>query len=616
MTVFQGRVSLDNQGCPFSPEFGDVYASRDGAVEQSRFVFLNGNNLPKNWKNKSSFTVLENGFGLGTNFLTTLQAWRKDSDRSEKLFYASIEGYPVSREDLIKFAAPELSAEAEELAEKWPLLTPGVHRLEFDEGKAVLDLYFMPAETAAKRLSCSFDALYLDGFSPKKNPEMWSPRLLKKLCAHAKEGATLSTWCVASSVRRALFEAGFEIEKVPGFGHKSEMTVGRFEPRFKSRRSATFSSGRVAVPKSVMVIGAGLSGSAVAHVLSKRGMTVTVVDSGPVGATGASALRYGVVHAQPSADDNRLFRLTRAGLERLQRELKQYPGVNLCRGLFQMARDPGEFERWQAWARDKKPFAFTEEFLKVITAEEAEQKTGIRPRFGGLWHGHGGPIALAQWVRDKLERSGAALLFNTRIALLRKNGKFWEASDVSGRVVTRAECAVLCCAAGTSELVRDLLPLTQWKGRISLISDSTLGRLKGAITGPGYAIHSPDGWSGVGATYERAEEALSAQEAHAKNLEHLKQLCPSLRVPGVFGFYEGFRCVAPDRLPVIGKIISLSEEKEVENLYVSCAMGSRGTVFNQLAAEIIESMIFNEPIPLESDLVEAVSPMRFVQSKK
>ena len=158
MTIVQGKISLDDRGCAYSPEFGDVYASKDGAYEQSRFVFLGGTQLPERWQGRDQFTIVENGFGLGTNFLTTLKAWREDSQRSGKLFYLAIEGFPLQASDIKTFASLSLKAEAEELAAKWPTLTPGVHRLTFDEGRVVLDLYFMPSSAAVKKLSGAFDA--------------------------------------------------------------------------------------------------------------------------------------------------------------------------------------------------------------------------------------------------------------------------------------------------------------------------------------------------------------------------------------------------------------------------------------------------------------------------
>ena len=577
---------------------------------------MGGNRLPERWQGRDQFTIVENGFGLGTNFLTTLKAWREDPQRSGKLFYLAVEGFPLQASDIKTFASSSLKAQAEELAGKWPTLTPGVHRLTFDEGRVVLDLYFMPSSAAAKKLSGAFDAFYPDGFSPKKNPEMWEPRLLKAICSHAREGATLATWCVASAVRKAFTEAGFAIQKVPGFGHKSEMTVGRFEPNFKHRRSTIFLNS-VEKPQSAIVIGAGLAGSAVTCELARRGAQVQVIDAGPVGASGASALRWGVVHAQPSGDDNQLFRLTRSGLEMLQEELRSYPELVRTSGLFQMARDEAELQKWQQWFAQSKPFSFPKDFLRLMSAEEAESKIGLKPRLGGLWHEGAGIVAVAEWVRARLNRSDASLLFNTRVSSLSKQEDKWRAKDAFGQVIAEADAVVVCCAAETANLLLGIeLPLTRWKGRLSLLCEGALKELRGAVTGPGYAIHSPDHWIGVGATYESAEKQMYLEAAHRKNLSHLTDLFPQLSEADAAGFYEGFRCVAPDRLPVVGQVPAAEGFLNATGIYVSCAMGSRGTVFNELAAKVIAAQMFNEPIPLEADLLRAIDPGRFLKKPR
>lgn len=610
MDFAQAQITLDDRGCPYSPEFGDIYASRDGAFEQSRFVFLKGNRLPDRWQGREKFTILENGFGLGTNFLSTLKAWREDPNRSEKLFYLAIEGYPADAEALVKFADDQLREQARELADKWPELTPGVHRLSFEQGRVVLDLYFMPSAQAAKKLAGTFDALYLDGFSPKKNPRMWEARLLKALCAKANTGATLSTWCVAGAVRQALTESGFYIEKAAGFGHKSQMTIGRFEPRFRHRRNGTQELS-LKRPKSVIVVGAGLAGAAVAQELSERGLKVTVIDSGPIAAAGASALRWGVFHAQPSGDDNFLFRLSRSGLELLLKRRSSFPDLIRSQGLFQMARDESEYGKWESWFKNQSPFAFPESFLHLLSVEEAVQRVGIAVRRGGLWHEKAGIAAVSQWVRRRLECCAAELVLNTKIKRISKEKGLWTAYTDGGIPAARAEAVVVCCAGQSGEIAGIELPLTQWRGRLSLLCGNALQGLNGAATGPGYAIKSPDGWSGVGATYESSEKRLSDREAHIKNLEHLRELFPNSAHSVAAGFYSGFRCVAPDRMPVIGRVRAMGNIGENEHFYLSCAMGSRGTVFCEIGSKIISAQMFGEPVPLEADLIRAVSPERF-----
>jgi tRNA 5-methylaminomethyl-2-thiouridine biosynthesis bifunctional protein len=54
-------------GAPFSERYGDVYASRDGALAQAQQVFLAGCGLLQRWRGRDQFVVLETGFGLGLN---------------------------------------------------------------------------------------------------------------------------------------------------------------------------------------------------------------------------------------------------------------------------------------------------------------------------------------------------------------------------------------------------------------------------------------------------------------------------------------------------------------------------------------------------------------------
>ncbi|HLE67455.1 MAG TPA: tRNA (5-methylaminomethyl-2-thiouridine)(34)-methyltransferase MnmD, partial [Burkholderiales bacterium] len=175
------RLSFAANGTPFSEAFGDVYHSAEGGPGQARHVFLGGNGLPARWQDRRIFTILETGFGFALNFLATWQAWREDARRCTRLHFVSVEKHPFSRHDLEQLHAryPEYAALAAELHAAWPILVPGLHRLEFDGGRVVLTLALADAVRALRMLRLSADAVYLDGFAPQKNPEMWSAATIK-----------------------------------------------------------------------------------------------------------------------------------------------------------------------------------------------------------------------------------------------------------------------------------------------------------------------------------------------------------------------------------------------------------------------------------------------------
>lgn len=215
-------------GTAYSTAYDDIYHSTAGGLEQARHVFVKGNRLPLRWQAKERFTLLETGFGMGLNFLATWQAWQADPQRSCYLHYVAAELHPFSAADLRILHAqwPELAPLADELHAAWPPLFPGAHHLPLAGGRLSLSLLFGDAAQLLPHLETRYDALYLDGFAPQKNPALWSDEFIAEISRHAEKDATLATWCVAGAVRRALSQAGWSLRREAGFGGKREMLCG------------------------------------------------------------------------------------------------------------------------------------------------------------------------------------------------------------------------------------------------------------------------------------------------------------------------------------------------------------------------------------------------------
>lgn len=213
-------VTWKDSGVPVSTRFDDPYFSLENGLEETRHVFLRGNDLPARFRD--GFHIAELGFGTGLNFLATLEAWQSAGVQGT-LRFTSFEAFPMSRADLAQALQPfkALRSLSQELNEQWSPIG-GVYRI----GEAELEVIFGDARETLPRWQGLAEAWYLDGFSPAKNPELWSAALLSDVGAHTAPGGTCATYTAAGFVRRALTEAGFQVERVPGYGRKRHMTKG------------------------------------------------------------------------------------------------------------------------------------------------------------------------------------------------------------------------------------------------------------------------------------------------------------------------------------------------------------------------------------------------------
>lgn len=207
---------------PVSTRFDDPYFSLENGLEETRYVFLDGNGLPDRFCD--GFHVAELGFGTGLNFLTTVLAWHA-AGAPGQLTFTSFEAFPMTPEDMAQAlsAFPELADPAEHLIRGWAqgravIALPGHVELRVIEGDARETLANWPGTA---------DAWYLDGFSPAKNPELWGAALMAEVGRHTAPGGTAATYTAAGFVRRGLHDAGFDVIRRPGYGRKRHMTVAK-----------------------------------------------------------------------------------------------------------------------------------------------------------------------------------------------------------------------------------------------------------------------------------------------------------------------------------------------------------------------------------------------------
>ncbi|MCA8375449.1 bifunctional tRNA (5-methylaminomethyl-2-thiouridine)(34)-methyltransferase MnmD/FAD-dependent 5-carboxymethylaminomethyl-2-thiouridine(34) oxidoreductase MnmC [Burkholderia multivorans] len=635
-------LAFRDDGTLVSPAYGDIYHSAAGAIAQANHVFVAGNGLPARWQQRRTFTIVETGFGTGCNFLATWAAWRDDPARCERLHFVSVEKHPFSREDLRRAAAhivanTTISANVDELADAWPPLVPGLHRLEFDAGRVVLTLVFGDALERLPTLVARADAFYLDGFAPSKNADLWSIDVFRALARMADERATFATYSSSGVVKRALDEAGFAYRKVDGFAGKRAMLVGEYAPRWRMRRHEPPRAWPNAAARRALVIGAGVAGCAVVERLAARGWNVTLIERHERIASEASGNPAGVFHPLMTRDDNVASRLTRAGfLYAVARwralEKGGHAFARSTRGMVHLAESADDFARMRD-AFDA--LGAPSDYAKLLDTDAARAYLDLPVAHGGLLFPHGGAVWPAALADAQCAAAGdrAQRLTRTEVARLERNGDEWHALDAHGRTLAQAPVVVLANAGDAVRLAGlRHVALQPVRGQLTLLPAGSASPLPCPAIGDGYAVPLDDGTLLIGATFEPDDVDPAIRLAgHAENLERVRRLLPGLidDVPALDTLRGrvAFRWVAGDRLPLIGPLAdeaqavanarALSGAKardlpRMPGLYGAFGYGSRGLVWAALGAELIASQLDGEPWPIERELAEAVDPARFL----
>ncbi len=227
MEYLRTGVALGDDHTLRHESMDDVYFSKEDGFEETRHVFLGGNDLAHRFTAcDDAFVIAEAGFGTGLNYAAACECWKQHAPEAAKIHYISFEKEPLAPDIIHGVLShwPSIAPWRDALLAHYPLPIEGPHRIAMDHGSLTLvwgDIHRWLPEMAFKA-----DAWFLDGFAPKKNPHMWEASLLEQVGMHTGPDGTVATFTAASDVRRGLEAAGFAISKVPGFGRKREMITG------------------------------------------------------------------------------------------------------------------------------------------------------------------------------------------------------------------------------------------------------------------------------------------------------------------------------------------------------------------------------------------------------
>lgn len=538
---------------PTAKDFDDIYFSSDGGLDEAHAVFLTGCGLPERWMGRDVFTIAELGFGSGLNFLATMQAWEKSGSQG-RLHYISVEGFPFERDDLRRALSqfPELSGFAAPLIEQWPGPVRGIHRRHF--GNVTLTLIHDTVAPALTSQTFRADAWFLDGFSPAKNADMWTPTIMAEVARLSAPGARVATFTVAGDVRQALSDAGFSVSREPGFGRKKQRLEALMpgEPLSPSP------------PKLPTIIGDGIAGASIARAFMRRGMTPTVLsDPDHIAASGNGAA---LIKPRFDLQDNPASRFF---LSSFLYARHAYADAIRHEGILHLNKSPKE--------RDRHQRLIDQDVLGAGHIKMSEDD-----------------VYLSSSLVIDTEAARQSFLGNVAVEPRRIETLY----AIDGPVIV---------ASGYG--IRTLLPDAAFRfsrGQLSWAS----GSVDHPVTYGGYAIPIR-GDLLLGATHDRVENHDTAFDLSptddAHNLGQAQAQGLSIG-PDVRPHRASVRVNSPDTLPRLATLKRQKAEQDPQNnIWVLSGLGSRGFVFAPLLGEALVSAYLGEPSPLEQRFAKRIS---------
>ncbi|WP_111978459.1 bifunctional tRNA (5-methylaminomethyl-2-thiouridine)(34)-methyltransferase MnmD/FAD-dependent 5-carboxymethylaminomethyl-2-thiouridine(34) oxidoreductase MnmC [Algibacillus agarilyticus] len=662
-------ICFNENGIPISNAFDDIYYSKENGLQESIYVFQEGNDLTERWLawTSSHFCIAETGFGTGLNFLAVCDSFNSFKINNpdhplQRLIFISFEKYPLEKKQLAQALQqwPNLATWRERLLKHYPSLLPGPNRLLISDD-ITLDLWFgdvleqAPTINSTRQIGTErregiVDAWFLDGFAPSKNPDMWSETLFGQIARLTKIEGTLSTFTAAGFVRRGLIAQGFTVNKRKGFGHKREMIVGVLTSAAateKKQSRATIKSNHLhPIPyannktQAISIIGGGIAGLCCADALAKRGFKVNVYTSGEL-ADMASGNPQGAIYPLIQLRHNPLSELHIKCFEfasqyyQTKREALTF-GFEKC-GVIQPAFNEDRARRLKQLSQDQSSPAT---LVKAVNAEQASELAGIKITDDAWFYPEGGWLNPSSFIQalatDLTQHKNVTIQTQSKIEKISKTDQGWSLWHKNS-LINKSEQVVLCNAYEMLDFTQsEGIELYPVRGQVSQLSSSgNLANLKSVICHKGYLTPAWQHKHCAGASFIKGISSLEPTEKEKRaNIEqqqsHLQAAeidFAALHIPN--DERVSHRTCTQDHLPIVGPLfdkntfirthhdlwkgqLPKSTVNTLSGLYCISGLAARGLNSAPLLAETIAGMINNEPLPFSQSLLDAFNPNRFL----
>ena len=432
----------------------------------------------------------------------------------------------------------------------------------------------------------TIDAWFFDGFSPSKNPELWTKQLFSKINNSCHANSTFSTYSSSGYVKKNLKDAGFSYEKVKGFSHKRHMLKGLSSSR---KEKASIKGLKVAV------IGSGIAGCTVSYFLSKQGIEVDLYEQEEDICSGASSHELLVTYPRLSTHDTPYGRFNLHAYvfatnfyESLQTSAWQQTGVLV------LNHDSDSNKKQDSLIQSRNDNTFFE----ALDSKEASQVAGIEITTPAMLYRDAGYILPKQICEELIEHPKINLQLSTTIK------EVIESEDKVSLIIkdeTKKYDFVCLCAGSDTEKLYKLEGFSKKRGQVTHINSRHIfSDINLPICGKGYISPEINNIHVVGSSYSDIDTLDVLEEEHQHNLENLKVI--NNAQAEIKTGKVGFRAVSKDHMPVVGN---------QGRVFVNTCHGSRASVTAPICADIVSSLILGKAPPLEKRELESLSPNRF-----
>ena len=576
----------------FSEEFDDLYSSAKGAVAECNHVFIKGNNLNERFENlgeNSKFYIGEIGFGIGINFLTTCKSWLDHTKQNQVLEFYSFDKYLFRLSDFktLNVSCPDLKEYISELERNYPRNIQGAQKISLFGGRIILNLIIGEIDNTQEyiKLMDKVDAWYFDGFSPSKNPDLWSIKLFKCIHKSCHENTTFSTYTSSGLVKNNLTESGFNHSRAMGFSDKRHMLKGTVDTQLKKNTSNT----------KVAVIGSGIAGCVLSYTLAKKGIEVDLYEKSDSICSGASSHELLVTYPRLSAHDTAFGSFTLHSYIFATNFYKQLKTDAWKKTGVIILNHDAATEKRQSSLLEKRADG---EIYRYIDPDEASEISGIDIKLNGLIYEDAGYILPEEMCKFLIESPKINIFTSSHIKSIKKNREVFNLNIGKKKFEYHNVC--VCAGSETANIV-DIDGISTKRGQVTHIESlDNISRIKLPICAKGYISPRVNNIHLVGSSYSDSEDTDLSEEEHLYNLNNLKLVIDEEM--NVITGQTGHRAVSKDHMPVVGM---------KDGIYINTCHGSRASVTAPISAEIIASMIVDEAPPLMGRELESLSPERF-----